>query len=57
MWIVGGVVIVVALIALIAWLRVRSTQEPPPPELTDPESGPPEERDPTWDPRRRYDDE
>jgi hypothetical protein len=55
---IGGIVIVLALIGLFVWYRsYRVRDETPPPELAEgaPPPPPPEERDETWDPRRRYD--
>lgn len=54
---IGGLVIVLALAALIVWYRFyRLRGEPPPPELNDEEPGLPPDRDDTWDPRRRQQD-
>lgn len=56
MWILGGVLLVGVVLGLVAWLWLRSARGAPPPELREDTSGPPEERDPTWDPRSRYDE-
>ncbi|HVM15888.1 MAG TPA: SKG-like transmembrane protein [Egibacteraceae bacterium] len=54
--IIGGVVILVALVALMVWYRSSRTRGDTPPELTDQAPPPPPERDDTWDPRERYED-
>jgi hypothetical protein len=56
MWVVGGVLVVVVAVLLAVWLWQRSARHEPPPELEEDTPGPPADRDPTWDPRRRYDE-
>lgn len=56
MWLYGLMALVILVVGLALWWRARAAQRNPPPELDSDEPPPPQDRDPTWDPRERYED-
>lgn len=55
MWVIGIVVVVLALVALAVWVRsFRQRYGGPEHEVVDEQAPPASERDTTWDPRERY---